>query len=151
MGADIKNDYRQSLDLQKGRKKKKKILAAILIVLAAAVTAAGAWFGLAGQRAEKRYEEYIAEGNRYLVQMDYDAAEAAFQRAIEVLPEETEGYEKLAGVYIAQSRYEEAEELLVRGIRLTNADVLVKTYQRVSELLLNLAGEGMDAGDFTRE
>ena len=119
------------------------VLAAVAGFLALALLAAGAWYVLSGTQAEKRYADSMDEGNRYLIAMDYESAEISYLRAIEAMPEEPEAYEKLANIYILQSRYEEAEELLTRGIRSTNAETLIKTYARVSALLQNLQYDGM--------
>lgn len=150
MGSKMQDSYQQSAEKRK-KKKRKAYLGAAAAVLAAAAVILGVWFGTADARMEKRYAEYIAEGNRCLIQLDYEAAELVFQRAAEEVPEKTEAYEKLAGIYIAQSRYAEAEELLVRGIRCTNADVLVKTYQRVSQLLQDAQRAEISAENITAE
>ncbi|MBS6395820.1 MAG: hypothetical protein KH452_01530 [Clostridiales bacterium] len=150
MKESRQKDYQKRLKEQKGSKRGRQILTALLLVLVLAIAASFGWYMLSGQGAKMRYAERMQEGNRYLIQLDYPAAEIAYRKAIEEAPEEPEAYEKLANVYIAQNRYAEAGELLVHGIRRTNAEVLVKTYQRVSSILLNLQN-GLDADGMTSD
>lgn len=151
MRADQQNDYRQKLEQERGRRRNRRIWIGTLFLLAAALVCTAGWYMLSGKPAQKRYEEHMDEGNRYLVQLDYEAAEIAYQAAIEEAPDQAEAYEKLANVYLAQDRYEEAGELLAEGIRHTNADSLVKTYQRVSAMLQNMQNSGIMEGSLSAE
>lgn len=150
MTKDLENDYQQNLEQRRGRRRRRRICIGVLFALAAILVSAGSWYVLSGKFAQRRYEEYMDEGNRYLVQLDYEAAEIAYKNAIEAVPDQADAYEKLSNVYLAQGRYEEAGKILATGIRYTSADSLVKTYQRVSALLKNMQ-DGVSAEDMTAE
>ncbi len=145
MRTDLQNVYKKNLEQERGRKRRRRIEIGALFVLVIALASAVGWYVLSGKRAQIRYEEYMDAGNRYLVQLDYEAAEISYKKAIEEVPDQAGAYEKLANIYMAQNRYEEAGELLTTGIRYTNADILVKTYQRVSDILKNLKDGEMSA------
>lgn len=145
MRAERQKNYREGLEQRKKKRRGGILLAGIAAALVLALLSAGAWYALSGTRAEKRYADNLDEGNRYLIAMDYESAEFSYLRAIEAMPEEPEAYEKLANIYILQSRYEEAEELLARGVQSTGDQTLVKTYERVSALLQSLSYDHMTA------
>ena len=52
---------------------------------------------------------------------DYAQAEAAFQRAIELAPDDAAAYEALAEVYNAQRKFDEAAEASAQAVRLSGA------------------------------
>ena len=150
MKGNVQNEYQKNLEQQKGKRKSRKMLFSVLCVLVIAVAAVSGWYVLSGKRTERRYAERMDEGNHYLIQLNYEAAEIAYKTAIEEAPDRADAYEKLANVYIAQNRYEEAGQLLVQGIQHTNAEILVKTYQRVSAILQNLQN-GLSAESMTAD
>lgn len=145
------NRYQDNLEKEREQNRRKKRRLALGLGAGMLVLAAAGWFLLSGTISEKRYAQRMREGNQYLIAMDYDAAEIAYQRALEEQPEEPEAYEKLASIYIAQNRYEEAGELLVSGIRKTNAQSLIKTYERVSLVLDTMGEEDLAAGSLSAD
>ena len=145
------NRYQDNLEKEREQNRRKKRRLALGLGVGVFVLAAAGWFLLSGTISEKRYAQRMREGNQYLIAMDYDAAEIAYQRALEEQPEEPEAYEKLASIYIAQNRYEEAGELLVSGIRKTNAQSLIKTYERVSLVLDTMGEEDLAAGSLSAD
>lgn len=151
MRIDLQNDYQKNLERERGRRQSLKIWISGLFVLVVMLVSAGGWYILSGKHAQRRYEEYVDAGNRYLIQLDYDSAEIAFKKAIEEIPDQADAYEKLVNVYLVQNRYEEAGDLLATGIRYTNADALVKTYQRVSAILKEQQDDGMNAENMSAE
>lgn len=151
MRIDIQNNYRQNLERERERRKRRRIWIGVLLVLIAVLASAGGWYILSGKHVQRRYEEYVDEGNRYLIRLDYESAELSYKKAIQTAPDQTAAYEKLVNVYLVQNRYEEAGALLTSGIRNTNADSLVKTYQRVSAILKNQQDDGTGAEDMPEE
>ena len=95
---------------RKGSAGKRVIVAAGILLLMAAV------FGIAAVSyrvvARKQYEEQVSLGERYLEELDYEAAIAAFKEAIRIDPKREEAYLGLAEIYIVQGDYEEAEKIL---------------------------------------
>ena len=58
---------------------------------------------------EKRYEENLKAGHRYLEDEDYEKAAACFNDAIEIDPKQTEPYIGMADIYLVQEEYGKAE------------------------------------------
>ena len=75
-------------------------------------------FIIPGQR-EKKYQAQIAEGNRYLEELDYEKAEASYLSAIDVEPKKEEPYLRLAEIYNVQDEPEKAVEILLQGVKAT--------------------------------
>lgn len=72
-------------------------------------------FTLMAHKEKRDYKKYIAQAEKYLEDLDYENAEAAYLRAVKVAPKEQEPYEKLAWIYEEQEEYEKAEEILAEG------------------------------------
>ena len=70
------------------------IIAAILIVVVLSAKSFG---------EKKRITDHLALGERYLSEMDYDQAIAAYLAVIEIDPNNKEAYEGLANTYMAQA------------------------------------------------
>ena len=107
-------------DEEKARIRKRLIAAICTVgVLLLICIGTGAFFLINGNsaQAEKKFQEKIVSGNKYVDELDYDSAIDAYQNAIEIEPKKTEGYEKLADVYMQQKEYEKAEETLIKGIQ----------------------------------
>lgn len=107
-------------DEEKARIRKRLVAAICTVgVLLLICIGTGAFFLVSGNsaQAEKKFQEKIVSGNKYVDELDYDSAIDAYQNAIEIEPKKTEGYEKLADVYMQQKEYEKAEETLIKGIQ----------------------------------
>ncbi len=92
----------------------KKWIAAAGGILLAAVVMAGA-FAFRSYAERKDYENYIAQAEKYLDEMDYESAEAAYMKAIEIDPKQEDPYLGLADVYIAQEDFGKAQKILSQG------------------------------------
>lgn len=99
-----------------GKKKSRKIWlipAAALVLIAAAAAAVFLW--ILPQQKVKQYNSLVAEGNRYLEEMDYEKAEDAFLEAIEIEPKEAEPYVKLADLYLDTGETEKARQIIAEA------------------------------------
>lgn len=92
------------------KKKRKKWIWIMLsiLVLIAAVAVAGIF--ITRRFRERQYDNSIAEGNRYLEEMNYEKAEDFFLQAISVDPKQKEPYLKLIDIYTAQEKYDQVVE-----------------------------------------
>ena len=101
--------------VQKKKKGKKiwLILAAVLVVIAAAMAAVFLW--ILPQQKVKQYNSLVAEGNRYLEEMDYEKAEDAFLEAIEIEPKKAEPYVRLADLYLDTGETEKAKQIITEA------------------------------------
>lgn len=77
---------------------------------------------------QKRFEEQMDLGNRYLLEQNYEAAIVAFSKAIEIDPRQAESYRKMAEAYVGMGDYEKAILTLERGYQYTGEESL-KEYQ----------------------
>lgn len=93
---------------KRGRGRKAAVIIAVL-VLAVAAAGAGIWIWR-GQKQEKEYRDQVASGDRYLEEMDYENAEAAYQAAISIQPKDPEPYRALIDLYLQQGEPDKAVE-----------------------------------------
>lgn len=139
--ADGQGNVRKTKE-KKNRSKAGKILLILLPVLvvlaAAAVTVIV--FIIPGQR-EKKYQAEIADGNRYLEELDYEKAEASYLSAIDVEPKKEEPYLRLAEIYNVQDEPEKAVEILLQGVKATEGSEVRRKYELYSYADKVLAGE----------
>ena len=102
-------------------KKKRKwpaILAAAMLLLTAVILLA---VFFVGRGRDKEYEEQIKLAERYLNELDYDRAAAAYNEAIGIDPERPDAYEGLAELYAEQGDVEKALDILNEGYAATKA------------------------------
>lgn len=115
-------------ETNKPRNKRKwwVILASALLI----VIFVSAVIALGNVKQEKQYEDYIASANRYIEQQDYDKAEDAYLKAIDIDPKKEEPYLRLADVYTSREEYEKAVQILKKAK--TDQD---KVNQKLDELV----------------
>ena len=153
-----KNPARQDAAQKEEEKKKngrwKKILLItfpMLIIFVAAVVTIMA-FILPRQR-EKKYRAELADGNRYLEELDYEKAEASYLAAIAVEPKEEEPYLRLAEIYNVQGEPEKAVEILRQGVDVTAGNEVQEKYDLytyVDRVLIPELGQ-CEEGEYTSE
>lgn len=118
------------------------ILAAVLVVIAAAVAAVFLW--ILPQQKVKQYNSLVAEGNRYLEEMDYEKAEDAFLEAIEIEPKEAEPYVKLADLYLDTGEKEKARQIIAEAREVLPEDGRKEIEKLEEERKEELNGEDSD-------
>ena len=102
------------------------LLIAVVIVLVV-ISASG--------RKERDYEEQLKLAERYLDELDYDRAIAAYKAAIEIDPENPEAYLALADVYIEKGDYEAARKILEKGLKRTGDEEFEERLEELEELI----------------
>lgn len=65
---------------------------------------------------EAQIEEQLESGDKYLQEMDYEAAIVAYQKAIELDPKLESAYMNLSWIYVQQANYEAAIAILNQGL-----------------------------------
>lgn len=85
------------------------IIAILLLLVAAGISIA---FILKEQNAKQQIEGFLAEGNRYLEELDYEKAEDFYLRAIDIAPKEKEPYLRLAELYLEKGDIESARDII---------------------------------------
>lgn len=97
--------------MKKGFKIKTAAVAAVCLVLIVGVCIAV--FSRTGKNSAA---DKLAQGDRFLSELDYEQAIASYEAAIEIDPKEVEAYQKLADVYCKMGDREAAKNVLERGI-----------------------------------
>ena len=83
----------------------------------------------------KRYEEQISLGDKYLEELDYENAEIAYRKAVEISEKRESSYVKLTVLYIEQEEYEKAAQIIEEGREQTGKEeVFSDLQQKVEEL-----------------
>ena len=99
----------------KTKKSRKKLIIGILIAILVVAAVVVALLMYLNNKDMAEYNDKVDEADRYMEELDYEKAEIAYLEAIEIEPKESEAYVKAADVYVAQERYQEAEEILEKG------------------------------------
>lgn len=115
----------QSGGSQKKKKKGNKILVIVLILVLIAAIAAGVLIAMQ-KKKEKEYNAKIARAEKYIEDLDYEKAEAAYLAAIDIDPKQEEPYLKLADIYVAQGQPKKAKEILAQGAETTHSETIEK-------------------------
>lgn len=101
--------------LKKGKSKKDRkkvyIIGAIAIVLAIIATAIAIFFAMQNA-TEKRYNDKIAQAQKYVEVLDYNKAEDAYLEAIEIDPKLPQAYVEVSDVYVVQQKTDQAIDIL---------------------------------------
>ncbi len=93
---------------------------------------------IAGSRTSQAVREQMSLGEKYMSDEDYDEAIIAFEKAIEIDPNNIDAYKKLAEAYKAVGNYTEAVRALRRGYERTGNGELKSM---MDEYSLNLGVE----------
>ncbi len=110
---------------------KRIILAAVLLLLAADVAGIIAIYHRS--LAKEQYEEQCFLGERYLEELDYEAAIAAFEEAIRINPKREDAYLGMAEAYAGLGEYEEAEEILKEAYSIVHTERLKERMDELEE------------------
>ena len=103
-----------------------------------------------GKNVGQQIEEQLQLGQKYLMEMKYDEAIAAFEKVISLEPKEFRGYEGLMTAYVETERKEDAERVVSDGLAV--ADILGEWEERLCTAFLSFVdyavtyfqGEGQD-------
>ncbi len=86
-------------------------------------------------RSQNSYEHYMELAQKYLLEEEYEAAIAAYEKAIALEPKEKDAYQELAEVYIEKEDFELAIEVLEQGYKETKARSLERKIEKTKGLL----------------
>ena len=84
-------------------KKKIKWLPFAVVALVVLVIGLVIWFVIPSGKKQRTYDEQIALAERYLEELDYDKAIAAYKKAMEIDPDRPEAYKGIVDVYLAKA------------------------------------------------
>lgn len=122
-------------DAPKGGRKKKKISKFFIIagIVAAVAVIFAAVFVAVGGIDKVQALQQLSLGNKYLDDLDYEEAIAAFEAAIEIEPKMEKAYIGLAEAYIGLGDYDSAIRVLEEGIEETDSDRLRDYLEEIEE------------------
>lgn len=81
----------------------------------------------------KKYTENLANGNKFLEELEYKKAEESYLQAIKVKPKEKEPYLKLADVYVETEQYDKAEDILNQAEKMLDDSGTKKNDKTIKE------------------
>ena len=117
------------------------VVAAVIIVLT--INSSG---------KDRKLQEQLDLGEKYISELDYEQAIVAYEMAIEIDPMSADAYLGLAAAYMSAGNYEKAIETLKLGYEKTGNEVML-TQMRIFEDAMALSGgangqeDGMVSGD----
>ena len=94
-----------------GRKSKKPLIVGLLVLIAVIIT--GTVFTVYGWNDEARFNRQLALGDRYMDELKYELAVAAYTKALEIEPRDIDATCGLARAYAGMEEYDKAEEVLL--------------------------------------
>lgn len=121
-------------------KEPKKTVNRKLIVITAVIAAAvcivtALVIFVKGGSTERRLAEQFDLAERYLSELDYESAIAAYEAALEIDPKCEEAYLGLADIYMEQGEYEKAVEILEAGLAHIDSENIRSKLEEIEELL----------------
>lgn len=114
-----------------GRRK----LIIIIIALAVAIATVSAVFVFFAFGDSARIQRKMRNAERYLEELDYEQAEAAYQDVLKIDPKNADAYLGLVEVYTAQEDYDAALECAKEGYDVTQDERLKKQISKLEKML----------------
>ena len=149
-GAQFETEETDSLrekPVQAKRQGRKWIWGILAVVVIAGIIA-GVLI-LRNVQERKSYEKYLDSAEKYLEELDYENAEAAYLKAIDVEPKEEEPYVALARLYLGQGETDKAQTILEQGAQKTSGTVKSGTHKEEEESIEDLLEDVKDAAAYT--
>lgn len=116
----------------KKNKKPAVIIGVVLGVLMLCLIVGGI-FALTANSAERKLSDQLELGRRYLEELDYEQAIAAFEAAIAIDPKCQEAYLSLADIYVVQGNAEKAIEILEEGYAQTDSEAVLAKLEEIRD------------------
>lgn len=132
MAPPMKNGREQKESRRKGKGSKIRIILMLLLLLSVLAAAIIVEEKLV---AGNRYEHQISLGEKYLEELDYEAAEAAFRAAAKIDPKQPDAYLGLAKVYVETENFDMAIQVLQEGYTATQDPLLEQQVQEVEKVI----------------
>ena len=125
-------------------KKGSKWIIIVPAVIAAAVLALILAFFLPAQTNAKKLEKQLKLGDKYLSELEYEQAVAAYQLALDIDPKSVEAYLGMAEAYIGMNDPAEALRALQKGYDLTQDERIAEKIRELESILNPVKEEEQD-------
>ena len=133
--AETLPELKEYSDEKSAGKKKPKTKLFVIIGIVAAVVIIGIIAGIIIASSDKggtsEFKEQISLGEMYLSEENYEEAIFAFKKAIEIDPNDPEGYIKLADAYLAKGDTQNAISALETGYERTGSEKIKTKLDKV--------------------
>ena len=126
----------------------KPLFILVPLLILALIVAGWAFMGMQSTRA---FNDTMEQGNRYLLAMDLEQAEAHFLRAVEISPREVEPYLLLADVYVLQDEIELAIDILEQGMEAVSEEDREVLEDKLDEVIQGVQPEIVEEVDEAEE
>lgn len=126
------------------KKKHNTKVIAIILVLILLLGVGIALLFISKDKKEKEFDDQMVVAEKYLEELDYEKAEAAYLAAIDIDPKQEEAYIRLVEIYTEQNETEKLVEILKQGCEKTDSEVLeqkLSLYTYVEEVLIPEIGQ----------
>ena len=127
----VKADENTVVQDKSGRKVLVFAAIGIVLVLLAAIIAGVTVFG----GSDRKLQEQLDLGAKYLVEMDYDQALVAFNAALEIEPKNVDAYLGIVEVYTRMNEFETALECAREGYEVTGDDRLKEKIDTLESMI----------------
>ncbi len=117
------------------------VIGGVVAVLVLSIVVTGI---LVFSNPQQKYEHQLSLGKKYLNELDYEKAIAAYRAAIEIDPKNPDAYKALAELYVEMEEPEEALAVLQEGIDATENEILEKMYEQVEAQPVQSFASDMD-------
>ncbi len=134
--------------VQKERKGFPFVIVAISVIVLVIVIVLTSMY-IKSSNNERRLQEQLDFGDKYLTELDYVQAIVAYETAIEIDPMCVDAYLGLASVYEVQGDYDKALEVLEAGYLQTNSEILFNKIETIKNLIID--GENNIDNDLLEE
>ena len=121
-----KRDEERAKRREARRKKVKR--EKIAIVVSAVVIVAAAVSAVIFTRPSVKLSRALSRGDKYLEQADYEKAQSAYERALQIDIASVRAYRRMADNYLAQGKVAETEQILYAGWEQTQDEGLLHYY-----------------------
>ncbi len=98
-----------------GKKTKKKIILLIIAGIVLVFLAMSAIMLYFDHENDTQYDDTVKKADKYMEKEEYKKAENTYLKAIDMKPEKAHPYINLADIYLIDERYEDANEILIKG------------------------------------
>lgn len=113
--------------------KKNRIFMIIGIVAVIIAVTIAIYFIFINQEPKKNdYDSTLEKANTYVEDMDYQKAEDAYLKAIDIDPKQVEPYQKLSNLYLSQNDYPKVVEILRKANSNTNDETIKTRYSLIT-------------------